>query len=127
MGPTRPEHRRSKRFEKPVKWSEISRGCRIGFSPGWTGPEAGEVILEWLMEVRLESRHGEMANSIDLLAVSQLLGSQLVGCCCFSLCALQEVDWQQKNIRVRGREIPQPRLIAYFAKDTSLSYTYSGR
>ncbi len=31
----------------------------------------------------------------------------------------------QKEVRVMGRLVMQPRLIAYMADDTSLQYTYS--
>lgn len=38
----------------------------------------------------------------------------------------KELPWQQHNVRIMGRSIPQPRLVAYYALDESLSYTYSG-
>jgi alkylated DNA repair dioxygenase AlkB len=34
-----------------------------------------------------------------------------------------ETDWQQRSIRIQGREIPQPRLVAWHGDG---SYTYSG-
>jgi hypothetical protein len=40
------------RFNKPVKWFEISKGCEVGSSPGWAGNYAKE-IMDWLMEVRV--------------------------------------------------------------------------
>jgi alkylated DNA repair dioxygenase AlkB len=38
---------------------------------------------------------------------------------------LKEVSWQQQNIKLFGKEIPQPRLTAFFA-EKGISYTYSG-
>ncbi|PKD19315.1 2OG-Fe(II) oxygenase [Salegentibacter salinarum] len=38
---------------------------------------------------------------------------------------LKEIPWQQQNIKLFGREIPQPRLTAFFA-EKGISYTYSG-
>ena len=38
---------------------------------------------------------------------------------------LKEVPWQQQNIKLFGKEIPQPRLTAFYA-DQGISYTYSG-
>lgn len=35
------------------------------------------------------------------------------------------MPWQQQEITVMGRVVMQPRLVAYMADDTSLSYTYS--
>eukprot|EP00803_Ostreobium_quekettii_P009275 evm.model.scf_254EXC.15 EVM.evm.TU.scf_254EXC.15 scf_254EXC:107867-108891(+) len=52
--------------------------------------------------------------------------------CCFPLEAdifarLQgEVKWLQRDVTVRGRKIPQPRLTAYMADAPGLAYTYSG-
>lgn len=37
-----------------------------------------------------------------------------------------EVAWEHREVRVMGRTVMQPRLVAYMADDTSLSYTYSG-
>jgi len=37
-----------------------------------------------------------------------------------------EVEWKQHDVRVMGRTVAQPRLVAYFATDTSRTYTYSG-
>ncbi|KAK3276132.1 hypothetical protein CYMTET_15777 [Cymbomonas tetramitiformis] len=36
------------------------------------------------------------------------------------------IPWEQKEIRMMGRPILQPRLIAYMADDPSMTYTYSG-
>ena len=38
---------------------------------------------------------------------------------------LEEVPWQQQNIKLFGKEIPQPRLTAFYAEQ-GISYTYSG-
>ncbi len=38
---------------------------------------------------------------------------------------LKEVPWQQQNIKLFGKEIPQPRLTAFYAEQ-GISYTYSG-
>ncbi|MGW1455148.1 alpha-ketoglutarate-dependent dioxygenase AlkB family protein [Salegentibacter agarivorans] len=38
---------------------------------------------------------------------------------------LKEVSYQQQNIKLFGKEIPQPRLTAFFA-EIGISYTYSG-
>lgn len=38
---------------------------------------------------------------------------------------LNEVDWQQKSIRLFGKELLQPRLTAWYG-DPGISYTYSG-
>lgn len=38
---------------------------------------------------------------------------------------LKEVSWQQQNIKLFGKESPQPRLTAFFA-EKGISYTYSG-
>ena len=38
---------------------------------------------------------------------------------------LKEVHWQQQNIKLFGKEIPQPRLTAFYAEQ-GISYTYSG-
>ena len=38
---------------------------------------------------------------------------------------LKEVPWQQQNIKLFGKEIPQPRLTAFYA-EKGISYTYSG-
>eukprot|EP00242_Pyramimonas_sp_CCMP2087_P016909 CAMPEP_0198215920 /NCGR_PEP_ID=MMETSP1445-20131203/53539_1 /TAXON_ID=36898 /ORGANISM="Pyramimonas sp., Strain CCMP2087" /LENGTH=271 /DNA_ID=CAMNT_0043891885 /DNA_START=153 /DNA_END=968 /DNA_ORIENTATION=- len=38
----------------------------------------------------------------------------------------QEVQWEHREIRMLGRYIMQPRLVAYMASDPSLRYTYSG-
>ena len=38
---------------------------------------------------------------------------------------LLDLPWQQKNVRVFGREVPQPRLFAWFG-DPERKYTYSG-
>jgi alkylated DNA repair dioxygenase AlkB len=35
-----------------------------------------------------------------------------------------ELAWRQRNIRIFGREMPQPRLIAFYG-DEGVSYTYS--
>lgn len=37
-----------------------------------------------------------------------------------------EVAWEHREVRVMGRTVMQPRLVAYMADDTSLAYTYSG-
>ena len=39
---------------------------------------------------------------------------------------LQEVRWEARTIRIIGRDVLQPRLVAYMADDTSKAYTYSG-
>lgn len=36
-----------------------------------------------------------------------------------------EVDWEQPTIRMYGKTIPQPRLVAWFG-DRGLTYSYSG-
>ncbi|SKB61361.1 Alkylated DNA repair dioxygenase AlkB [Salegentibacter holothuriorum] len=38
---------------------------------------------------------------------------------------LKEVHWQQQNIKLFGKQIPQPRLTAFYA-EKGISYTYSG-
>ncbi|MDX1719737.1 MAG: alpha-ketoglutarate-dependent dioxygenase AlkB [Salegentibacter mishustinae] len=38
---------------------------------------------------------------------------------------LKEVPWHQQNIKLFGKEIPQPRLTAFYAEQ-GISYTYSG-
>jgi alkylated DNA repair dioxygenase AlkB len=38
---------------------------------------------------------------------------------------LKDNPWQQQNIRLFGKEIPQPRLTAFYA-EKGISYTYSG-
>lgn len=38
---------------------------------------------------------------------------------------LDLVPWEQRRVRVYGREVPQPRLVAWFG-DPGRSYTYSG-
>jgi len=38
---------------------------------------------------------------------------------------LAEIDWQQKSIKLFGKTIPQPRLVAWYG-DPGASYTYSG-
>jgi len=38
---------------------------------------------------------------------------------------LEEIPWQQQNIKLFGKEIPQPRLTAFYA-EKGVSYTYSG-
>lgn len=38
---------------------------------------------------------------------------------------VKEVPWQQQNIKLFGKEIPQPRLTAFYA-EKGISYTYSG-
>jgi alkylated DNA repair dioxygenase AlkB len=38
---------------------------------------------------------------------------------------LEEVSWQQRTIRLFGREVAQPRLVAWYG-DPGCSYTYSG-
>jgi hypothetical protein len=38
---------------------------------------------------------------------------------------LNSIPWKQQNIKLFGREIPQPRLTAFFA-EKGISYTYSG-
>ena len=37
----------------------------------------------------------------------------------------KETPWRQENIRMFGRMVPQPRLVAWYG-DPGLSYTYSG-
>ena len=37
-----------------------------------------------------------------------------------------EVAWQSRKVRVMGRVVDQPRLIAYMADDPAINYTYSG-
>lgn len=37
----------------------------------------------------------------------------------------QSISWQQKDIKIFGKKIPQPRLTAFFA-EKGVSYTYSG-
>ena len=37
-----------------------------------------------------------------------------------------EVAWEQRSVRVMGRVVPQPRLVAYMADGPDLQYTYSG-
>lgn len=36
------------------------------------------------------------------------------------------MDWEHREVRVMGRSVMQPRLVAYMADDSSLGYTYSG-
>jgi alkylated DNA repair dioxygenase AlkB len=36
------------------------------------------------------------------------------------------VAWEQRSVRVMGRVVPQPRLVAYMADGPDLQYTYSG-
>ncbi len=36
---------------------------------------------------------------------------------------VREIAWEQRSVRIFGRSIPQPRLVAYFA---SKAYAYSG-
>lgn len=38
---------------------------------------------------------------------------------------LNSIPWKQQNIKLFGKEIPQPRLTAFFA-EKGISYTYSG-
>ncbi|TDN89244.1 alkylated DNA repair dioxygenase AlkB [Salegentibacter sp. 24] len=38
---------------------------------------------------------------------------------------LKETPWEQQNIKLFGKEIPQPRLTAFFA-EKGISYAYSG-
>ncbi|MBZ9631942.1 alpha-ketoglutarate-dependent dioxygenase AlkB [Salegentibacter sp. LM13S] len=38
---------------------------------------------------------------------------------------LKEIPWQQQNIKLFGKEIPQPRLTAFYA-EKGITYTYSG-
>jgi len=38
---------------------------------------------------------------------------------------MTEIDWQQKSIKLFGKDIPQPRLVAWYG-DSGASYTYSG-
>ena len=38
---------------------------------------------------------------------------------------LGSIDWQQKSIKLFGKTIPQPRLVAWYG-DPGASYTYSG-
>jgi alkylated DNA repair dioxygenase AlkB len=38
---------------------------------------------------------------------------------------LCEIDWQQRSITLFGKQIPQPRLVAWYG-DPGASYTYSG-
>lgn len=40
--------------------------------------------------------------------------------------AKEEVGWEHREVRVMGRRVMQPRLVAYMADDPSLCYTYSG-
>lgn len=40
-------------------------------------------------------------------------------------CLLREVPWEQQRVKVYGREVDQPRLVAWFG-DIDASYTYSG-
>ena len=37
-----------------------------------------------------------------------------------------EVAWEARKVRVMGRVVDQPRLIAYMADDPAIKYTYSG-
>lgn len=42
------------------------------------------------------------------------------------LCGRQDqVPWEHKEITVMGRQVMQPRMVAYMADDTSMHYTYS--
>ena len=34
--------------------------------------------------------------------------------------------WESRKVRVMGRILDQPRLIAYMADDPAIKYTYSG-
>ncbi|WP_051935766.1 alpha-ketoglutarate-dependent dioxygenase AlkB [Salegentibacter sp. Hel_I_6] len=38
---------------------------------------------------------------------------------------LKDIPWKQQNIKLFGKEIPQPRLTAFYA-EKGISYTYSG-
>lgn len=38
----------------------------------------------------------------------------------------EAVAWQQREVRIFGKTVLQPRLIAYQADDPSMRYTYSG-
>lgn len=38
----------------------------------------------------------------------------------------RELPWEQRSVRIMGRSLPQPRLVAYQADGPELSYTYSG-
>ncbi|KAL4424133.1 hypothetical protein ABPG75_001434 [Micractinium tetrahymenae] len=38
----------------------------------------------------------------------------------------REMPWEQRSVRIMGRALPQPRLVAYQADGPELSYTYSG-
>lgn len=40
-------------------------------------------------------------------------------------CLVQEIQWQQKSIKMFGREIQEPRLTAWYGDENAV-YTYSG-
>lgn len=44
-----------------------------------------------------------------------------------SPCEIQaDIEWEAREVRVMGRSVMQPRLVAYMADHSGLSYTYSG-
>jgi hypothetical protein len=45
---------------------------------------------------------------------------------CSSVCLQGEVRWEQREVRIMGRHVMQPRMVAYMADDPGLRYTYSG-
>mmetsp|Transcript_28943 Transcript_28943/g.81510 ORF Transcript_28943/g.81510 Transcript_28943/m.81510 type:complete len:271 (-) Transcript_28943:478-1290(-) len=38
----------------------------------------------------------------------------------------KDVKWASRKIKIMGKEVMQPRLVAYMANDTTQEYTYSG-
>jgi alkylated DNA repair dioxygenase AlkB len=44
---------------------------------------------------------------------------------CFFTALTDNISWKQANIKIYGREMLQPRLIAWYG-DAGMSYTYSG-
>lgn len=66
----------------------------------------------------------DLGDGAEVLYIPRFLKKDVADGCFEHL--LQDIRWQQRRIVVFGREVAQPRLTAYQADESILSYTYSG-
>jgi alkylated DNA repair dioxygenase AlkB len=69
------------------------------------------------------AKHISLEDGGELLLFEEWLSAEEAGC--FHDTLSREVPWEQKAIRMMGKQVMQPRLVAWFG-DPDAIYTYSG-
>jgi len=96
-----------------VGWQRLPPGdVLIGYFPATLSREAADEARRVLLP---PARHLAAAAVADEGGGG---GGAAAGVC--------PVGWEQRSVRVFGRERAQPRLVSYWADDPGLSYAYSG-